>query len=40
MSNFRLLEWIPRYLRWYMFAFGPKIQRIPPVPAAVPGEAR
>jgi dolichol-phosphate mannosyltransferase len=40
MSNFRLLGWIPRYLRWYMFAFGPKIQRIPPVPAAVPGEAR
>jgi glycosyltransferase involved in cell wall biosynthesis len=21
-SNFRLAEWIPRYLRWYRFAFG------------------
>jgi len=21
-SNFRLAKWIPRYLRWYLFAFG------------------
>jgi dolichol-phosphate mannosyltransferase len=21
-SNFQLAEWIPRYLRWYHFAFG------------------
>ncbi len=25
MSNFRVASWIPRYLRWYRFAFGPKL---------------
>jgi glycosyltransferase involved in cell wall biosynthesis len=24
-SNFQLRAWIPRYLRWYRYAFGPKI---------------
>jgi dolichol-phosphate mannosyltransferase len=24
-SNFRLAEWIPKYLRWYRFAFGPRL---------------
>jgi dolichol-phosphate mannosyltransferase len=24
-SNFKVARWIPRYLRWYRFAFGPKI---------------
>ncbi|MDT4932684.1 MAG: dolichol-phosphate mannosyltransferase [Pseudonocardiales bacterium] len=24
-SQFRMAEWIPRYLRWYRFAFGPKL---------------
>jgi len=24
-SNFRLLRWIPRYLTWYRFAFGPRL---------------
>jgi len=24
-SNFRLNAWIPRYLHWYLFAFGPKL---------------
>lgn len=24
-SNFELREWIPRYLRWYAFAFGPPL---------------
>jgi len=23
-SNFRLWKWLPKYLRWYVFAFGPK----------------
>ncbi len=23
-SNFRLAKWIPRYLRWYLYAFGSK----------------
>ena len=24
-SNFKLAKWIPKYLRWYRFAFGPKV---------------
>ena len=24
-SHFRLTEWIPKYLRWYRFAFGPRL---------------
>lgn len=24
-SNFNLSKWIPKYLRWYRFAFGPKL---------------
>jgi dolichol-phosphate mannosyltransferase len=24
-SNFQLVEWIPRYLRWYRFAFGKRL---------------
>lgn len=24
-SNFQLWRWIPKYLRWYWYAFGPKI---------------
>jgi dolichol-phosphate mannosyltransferase len=25
VSNFRVAKWIPRYLRWYLFAFGPPL---------------
>jgi dolichol-phosphate mannosyltransferase len=25
MSNFRVARWIPKYLRWYFFAFGPRL---------------
>jgi dolichol-phosphate mannosyltransferase len=25
MSNFKVLKWIPSYLRWYRFAFGPRL---------------
>jgi hypothetical protein len=25
VSNFRIARWVPRYLRWYRFAFGPKL---------------
>jgi glycosyltransferase involved in cell wall biosynthesis len=25
-SNFKLAAWIPRYLRWYRFAFGPRLR--------------
>jgi glycosyltransferase involved in cell wall biosynthesis len=24
-SNFRLVNWLPLYLRWYFFAFGPRL---------------
>jgi dolichol-phosphate mannosyltransferase len=24
-SNFKVARWVPRYLRWYRFAFGPKM---------------
>ncbi|MBF4633329.1 glycosyltransferase [Agreia pratensis] len=24
-SNFKLAKWIPKYLRWYRFAFGPQV---------------
>jgi glycosyltransferase involved in cell wall biosynthesis len=24
VSNFKLAKWLPRYLRWYVYAFGPK----------------
>lgn len=25
VSNFKMASWIPEYLRWYRFAFGPKV---------------
>jgi dolichol-phosphate mannosyltransferase len=25
VSNFKLLTWLPKYLRWYRFAFGPQL---------------
>jgi dolichol-phosphate mannosyltransferase len=25
MSNFKLVSWLPRYVRWWLFAFGPGI---------------
>jgi glycosyltransferase involved in cell wall biosynthesis len=25
-SRFRVIEWIPHYLHWYFFAFGPKLE--------------
>lgn len=25
VSNFKLMHWLPRYLRWYRFAFGPRL---------------
>jgi dolichol-phosphate mannosyltransferase len=25
VSNFKLAKWIPGYLRWYLFAFGPQL---------------
>ncbi len=26
-SNFQLAAWLPRYLRWYRYAFGPRLDR-------------
>jgi glycosyltransferase involved in cell wall biosynthesis len=25
VSNFKLARWLPKYLRWYLFAFGPQL---------------
>lgn len=25
VSSFKLAQWIPKYLRWYLFAFGPRL---------------
>lgn len=27
LSNFKIAAWIPVYLKWYLFAFGPKLSR-------------
>jgi hypothetical protein len=29
VSNFKLGSWIPHYLRWYFYAFGPQISDPP-----------
>ena len=29
MSNFKMAKWLPNYLRWYRFAYGPKLQYPP-----------
>jgi dolichol-phosphate mannosyltransferase len=26
VSNFKLARWVPKYLRWYLFAFGPSLE--------------
>ena len=26
MSNFKIAKWLPKYLRWYRFAYGPKLE--------------
>jgi dolichol-phosphate mannosyltransferase len=44
VSNFKIAKWIPSYLRWYKFAFGPRLtadqlrDRIPGPPS--PEETR
>jgi hypothetical protein len=25
VSNFKVARWVPSYLRWYRFAFGPRL---------------
>jgi len=34
VSNFKLAAWLPRYLHWYRYAFGPKRDLDPPLAAA------
>jgi glycosyltransferase involved in cell wall biosynthesis len=34
VSNFQLRKWIPKYLRWYRFAFGPPLHLQDIAPAA------
>jgi dolichol-phosphate mannosyltransferase len=29
VSNFKMSKWIPKYLRWYFYAFGPRIPAEP-----------
>ncbi len=31
VSNFKMAKWLPKYLRWYMYAYGPAL-KMPPVP--------
>ncbi len=26
VSNFKIWAWLPRYLRWYLYAFGPRVE--------------
>ena len=37
-SNFKLATWIPRYIRWYVYAFGPRIPS-PQHPSATRNES-
>ena len=30
VSNFKLAKWLPKYLRWYLYAYGSKLP-LPPV---------
>jgi dolichol-phosphate mannosyltransferase len=32
VSNFKMAKWLPKYLRWYRFAYGPKLT-LPALPA-------
>jgi dolichol-phosphate mannosyltransferase len=38
VSNFKMAAWIPKYLRWYWFAYGPKLElpELPPSPNSLP----
>ncbi len=29
-SRFQLVRWLPNYLRWFRYAFGPRLDRTPP----------
>jgi len=29
VSHFKVAKWLPKYLRWYFHAFGPRLDRVP-----------
>ena len=35
-SNFKLMAWLPRYLHWYFFSFGPRLQLPTPESPNIP----
>lgn len=37
VSNFQIRAWLPRYLRWYRYAFGPKINDTELATSSLPG---
>jgi dolichol-phosphate mannosyltransferase len=37
VSNFKLVSWLPRYIRWWLFAFGPRLTLEQVREAANPG---
>ena len=40
VSTFKLRAWLPRYLHWYAYAFGPRrpLPGFEPAPIAIPGQ--
>lgn len=41
VSNFKVARWLPKYLQWYCFAFGPRLDRWDHVPCdALPQPVR
>jgi dolichol-phosphate mannosyltransferase len=35
VSNFKLAKWLPRYLHWYLYAYGPRIPVARPAPPTI-----
>lgn len=35
VSNFKMAKWLPKYLRWYRYAYGPRLPYPPDTAAAV-----
>jgi glycosyltransferase involved in cell wall biosynthesis len=38
-SNFKILKWLPKYLHWYKFAFGPRLDSTVGHPTAIPSDS-
>jgi glycosyltransferase involved in cell wall biosynthesis len=36
VSNFKMAKWLPKYLRWYAYAYGPALKLPAPAPLASP----